>query len=97
MRYAITTDRDEFRIFPRNKHGQTRPVRIVRIFIKLTEDTTKEEITFKRYLHRKQWYWGDSRVNGPVSDAHVIGEIARMAFGGDHGAAVTLMIKAMTS
>ncbi len=94
MRYAVSTSTESFRIFPKGQDGKTRPVNIVRTFITLVANTG-DEVVFKRYLHRKQWYWADSRMRGPVSEHHVLSEIARMAYGGDQTAAASLIVKAL--
>ena len=75
--YTVHAESERFRIFPKNRHGQTVPVTRINHFIYLTHKSGVQ-VTLKRYLHMKNWYWRDSRDKGPCDEMHVVSEVSRM-------------------
>lgn len=90
--YTCSVKFESFRVFPKNKKGETIVVPVIRTVFTLRH-RTGEEITFRRFLYRKEWKWGDSRIKGSISENHVVSEIARMMFGGDENKAVDLIVQ----
>lgn len=90
--YRVMLDSEMFRIFPKGRDGQSIPVTISRFYINVQHATSKELVTFKRHLHQKRWKWNDSRSKGVVSEQHVLGELARMLYGGDRAKAEGLVL-----
>lgn len=79
--YSYMFETDDFNIYPKDKNGKTRVVAVKRRLFHFKHNTTGEIITFKFYLHQKQWYWSDSRMaKGNCGEQHVMTEIARIAF-----------------
>lgn len=88
---------ESFRIFPKGRDGETRPVTIRRVWVEVRReklDGTHGGMSFKFYLHQKNLYWGDSRKKGSCSKAHVRRELARMVFQRDEAMAEELMAAA---
>jgi len=81
-RYNVHSEYESFRIFPKDEEGQVRPVRISRNQLILTHDSGVQ-VVFKKYIHRGNILWNDSRQRGSCSEQHVISELARMLFNGD--------------
>ncbi len=94
--YIVSAESETFRIYPKNKKGESIPVTRVNNFIYLRDAGSSKLVVFKRYLHCKQWYWRDSRELKPVHEADVVSEIARMLFGGSQALAVDFIIQAIT-
>lgn len=94
--YETTTESKQFYIFPKNKEGKSFRVSIEQTFIHL-KHKTGNVVTFKRYRHRGQWLWNDSRCKGPCSDRHVVDEVARMLFFGNIAEATAFLIKQITT
>jgi hypothetical protein len=95
-RYVVSYDSEQFRIFPKNAKGETVPVWRINHFLYLRCAATGQLTVFKRYLHMKSWYWRDSRDPRPVSEAAVVGEVARMLFRGDESHARDLLVAVLT-
>jgi hypothetical protein len=76
--WTVSSERESFRIFPKSKDGTTRPITRVNQFINFTCLRSGSTITFKRYLHQKNWYWRDSRDTKPCDEGAVHREMARM-------------------
>lgn len=75
--YTVSAESETFRIFPKNRHGQTVPVTRINTFISLTH-RSGVRVVFKRYLHMKKWYWRDSRDTRPCEETDVVKEVSRM-------------------
>lgn len=80
--YAVMCDSDTFRIYPKGKDGQTRPVTISRLLLNLRHIPSGEAFYFKRHLHQGKWKWIDSRT-GSVTESEVLNEVSRLLFKGD--------------
>ena len=96
-KWEVRLDNEVFRIFPKNKDGQTFPVTVRRSFIYLRRENLLGEydgITFKHYLHRRNLYWSDSRQKGSCARHHVSRSLARLLFKGDEEPAKMLMAEA---
>lgn len=93
----VAFEQEVFRIFPKGRDGKTRPVSIHRTFIHVRDRRWPGQVTFKRYLHQKQWHWKDSRDSKSCSELAVVKELADMCCGGDKEQAKDLIIKAMLS
>lgn len=91
--WLVSYDSETFRIFPKNKRGETVPVTITRHFLYLQDVRTGTLISLKRYRHRREWYWRDSRDPKPTMEFVVIGEVARLLFGGDRERAKALLTR----
>jgi hypothetical protein len=90
--YDVMVDSDHYRIFPKNRQGETIPVTISKQLIHLRAVPTGRVTTFKRFKHRGKWKWSDSRhKRGGCSEQHVRAELARMIFRGDGEAAGALI------
>jgi len=94
-KYSVMADSETFRIYPKNKQGQTVPVTRINYkwFVRHESGTL---VVFKRYLHQKRWYWSDSRVKGPCSEEHVLAEVSRMLFAGDRSKGGDLLMRNLT-
>ncbi len=90
--YHCSVKSEAFRIFPKNKQGETIVVQIIRTIFTLRHKSG-EEVSFRRFLHLGKWKWGDSRIKGSISEDHVITEIARMMFNGDASKAIDLIVQ----
>jgi hypothetical protein len=77
--WSVTSDQETFRIFPKDKRGNTRPITRINQFLYL-QGSNGQMITFKRYLHQGQWYWRSSQVNKPIYDLDVRDELSRLLF-----------------
>lgn len=95
--WMVSTDREQFRIFPKNKQGQTVPVTRINIFLTLTCIRSGAVVVFKRYWHMKQWFWRDSRDSKPCDEMHVLEEVARMLYGKDKNQAGNLLVAVLQS
>lgn len=80
--YAVMCDSDTFRIFPRGKDNQVRPVTISRLLLNLRHTPSGDTFFFKRHLHQGKWKWIDSRT-GSVTESEVLNEVSRLLFKGD--------------
>lgn len=76
--YLVSADRETFRIFPKNRAGQTIPVTRINNFIYLECVKGGGTVIFRRYLHMKQWHWRDSRDVRPCDESDVLRELKRM-------------------
>ena len=90
--WSVSYMSEQFRIFPKNKAGQTIPIRRVNYFLTLKHTRNTDEIVFKRYLHRGLWYWRDSREKASQYEDEIVKEIARHLFKGDRVKAENLII-----
>ncbi len=91
--YLVSADSETFRIFPKNKKGQTTPITRINQFLYLRCAKSGVTTVFKRYLHQKRWYWRDSRDTQPTSESAVLSEVSRMLFQGNKDKAQDLLIK----
>lgn len=64
--WEVSARYETFRIYPKNKQGEVCPVTKVNQY--LTVSRLACTITFKRYLHRGNWYYRCSLVNKPIYD-----------------------------
>jgi hypothetical protein len=94
--YLVSHDAETFRIFPKNRAGETVPVTRFNYFLYLRCTFSGQLVTFKRYLHQKNWFWRDSRDAKPTDDRSVQKEVARMLFKGDEGKAGLLLTSMLT-
>lgn len=78
--YTVTTDDENFHIYPENKYGETIRVPINRKTIHITHKSG-DTINLKHHLYRGEWRWNDSRC-GSVTEEYVTKELARMLFNG---------------
>lgn len=79
--YKLLADSDTRRIFPKDKHGNTRPITLVKHTLRLRHDADPggaDDVVFSHYLHQSRWLIGDSRVKGAVLREHVVSELTRM-------------------
>jgi hypothetical protein len=90
--WLVSADSETFRIFPRNRRGETIPVTRINHFLYLRCTLSGMLVTFKRYLHQGAWFWRDSRDRTWAFEADVIAEVARMLFRGDEGKARDLLL-----
>src|SRR5262245_41662835 len=92
-RWKVTIEQERYRIFPKNKDGETVPVQRWNRFIILLHEAHDEPIVFKNYLHRGSWLWNDSREpKKPCYEIDVEKELARLLFKGDRAQAKELMV-----
>ena len=95
-KYEYTIQNESFRIFPKGKDGKSRPVWVKRAFIHIRRkllDDTFAEVSFKYYLHQRNFYWRDSRHKTSCPELHVREELARMLFGKCENQASKMMVK----
>jgi hypothetical protein len=92
--YRVSYDIEQFRIFPKDAQGKSRPVTRINQFLYITN--RHGTLTFKRYLHMKSWHWRDSREPKPVYEIDVINEVARILFDGDKDRARDLLVAFVT-
>lgn len=76
--WFVSHERERFRIFPKNRAGETIPVWRHNIFLTLRHHANSDVVVFKHYLHQRQWLWRDSREKEMVSESEVLREVARM-------------------
>ncbi len=76
--WRLTSDSERFRIFPKNKKGETTPVYRENHFLRLQRNGAL--IVIKRYLHQGQWLWRISTSDKPVYDLDVRDELSRLLF-----------------
>lgn len=79
--YTVQKITECFRIFPKNRKGDTIPLTINRRLFTLRRAGT--ELTMKEHLYRGRLLWNDSRVKGSIDKSEVVSEIARMLFAGN--------------
>lgn len=94
--YLVSADSEQFRIFPKNKQGQTTPITRINHFLYLRNVQTGHLTVMKRYLHMKMWYWKDSRDKASCDESQIVSEIARMLYKGDKDLAAGLVIRMLT-
>lgn len=88
--YTVSSDSETFRIFPRNKKGESIPVTITRTFLHLRH-AAGALVTITRYRHRRDWLWRDSRYDKPVTYRQVVDNVASMLFKGNKATAADLL------
>jgi hypothetical protein len=76
--WIVSHETEKFRIFPKNRAGESIPVWRHNIFLNLRHARTGDVVVFKHYLHQKAWLWRDSREQKPVDEVDVLREVARM-------------------
>ena len=77
--WTISSESEMFRIFPKNRQGEVRPVTKINQFLRL-RNSQGGDLTIKRYFHQGQWYWRLSTEDKPVYDLDVRDQIARTLF-----------------
>lgn len=96
--WEAMTEREAYRIFPKDKEGKTRVLWVKRVFIRLRrqlKDGSYAELFFKHYLHQRNRYWRDSRhEKGSCPKKHVQTELARLLFDGNREQALNMMLQA---
>lgn len=103
-KYVVDYKYEKFRAFPEKVDRKTKEVigRVVvvveRVLITIRLAATNEElVTFKKYNHRGQWGWTDSRDKRKKPyEQDVVRELARMLYGGDEETAKALVRRACT-
>lgn len=76
--WRVTSDSEQFRIFPKNRYGQTVPVTRSNQFLRLQQDGNT--IIVKRYLHRGLWYWRISTSDKHQYDLDIQDELSNLLF-----------------
>lgn len=94
--YKVSSDSEIFKIFPKNKKGQTTPITRVNHFLYLEHIPSGTLTVMKRYLHMNNWYWRDSRDTKPTSESTILAEVSRMLFGGDQDRGAELLTQVLT-
>ncbi len=78
--YTLETSTETYRIFPKGRNGEAIPVTKVNNFLTLRNAAKGVEVTFKRYLHMKQWYYRCSLDKEPIHELDVRDTVARILF-----------------
>ena len=76
--WLVSHETERYRIFPKNRRGDSIPVWRHNVFIYLRCTLSGGLVVFKHFLHQKQWLWRDSREKGLVCESDVLKEVARM-------------------
>lgn len=77
--WRITSDQETFRIFPKNKQGETTPITRCNQFLRLQQNG--HLVVIKRYLHQGLWFWRISTLGEKaVYDLDVRDELSRLLF-----------------
>lgn len=85
---------EAFRIFPKNKEGESIPVWVRRSFLEMKtdlKDGSAAVIVVKYFKHRRQFYWSDSRQKGSQPRHQIKSEVARLLFQGNRELADRLL------
>jgi hypothetical protein len=78
--WTLEKSTETYRIFPKGKNGEAIPVTKVNNFLTLRNAAKGVEVTFKRYLHMKQWYFRCSLDKEPIHELDVRDTVARILF-----------------
>lgn len=79
--YSIVFDTSIRRIFPKNRHGKSVPVTLVKHVIRLRHKAEKDDsndIILSRYKHQGKWFWRDSRDASSCNRQHIVNQVQRM-------------------
>lgn len=77
--WRVTSDSETFRIFPKNKKGETTPITRCNQFLRLQRDDAL--VVIKRYLHQGQWFWKIStRGEKHCYDLDIRDELSHLLF-----------------
>ncbi len=77
--WRVTSDSEQFRIFPKAADGTTRPITRVNQFLRLQQNGNL--VVCKRYLHQGQWFWKIStRGEKHCYDLDIRDELSHLLF-----------------
>ena len=78
-------------IYHELEDGTTISVFLDRYAVSLCYAASGEITRFTRWRRGTRWYWQDSRIRGPVTRRHVLGELARMLYNGNEAHAESVV------